>query len=219
MKLNVPLIRQPKDSEDCGIAGLAMLFKYYKVPISFEDIKKEVEIDVGIGTYAPQLGLYLIKHGFDVEIVTMHPKVFTLQDIGISKQKITDRLNAQQKESKIERDKKVLGYFIEFLKKGGKMDVKIPAIEDIQSEIDNNNPVGALMTTNFINNNAPRFNFHFNVITGYDKDKVYTNDPLWDKTIGGKKKYTIQQFYYGLYASAYGDIDNASLMKIRMKKK
>jgi len=70
------------------------------------------------------------------------------------------------------------------------------------------------MTTNFIYSDKPVFNFHFNVVTGIDDNYVYVNDPLWDGR-GGKNKYTITEFLYGLYASAYGDLDNASLIKIK----
>ncbi|HIH31759.1 TPA: hypothetical protein HA235_03565 [Candidatus Woesearchaeota archaeon] len=52
MKLDVPLIRQPKGSVDCGIAGLAMIMKYYGSNVSFEKLKNEISVDK-IGTYAP----------------------------------------------------------------------------------------------------------------------------------------------------------------------
>ena len=39
---------------------------------------------------------------------------------------------------------------------------------------------------------------------------------MWDNR-GGKHKYEINDFMYAIYASAYGDIDNASIMKIRKK--
>lgn len=215
MKLNIPLIRQPKDSVDCGIAGIAMLFKYYNIPKTFNEIKKEIETDA-IGTYSPQLGRYLIKHGFDVEIVTMHPKLFTIRDIKLSQKDLIKKLEIQYQNINVEQDKKVINYFIEFMKNGGIINIRIPCIEDINKEISNNRPLGALMTTNFINNNVPKFNFHFNIITGCDAKNVYANDPLEGKC-GGKKQYTIQQFYYGLYASAYGDLDNASLMLVKKK--
>jgi len=215
MKLKVPLIRQPKDSVDCGIAGIAMLFQYYKINKTFDEIKKEIETDA-IGTYTPQLGVYLIKHGFDVTIITMHPKLFTIKDERLSQKNIIKRLEDQYKIAKTEQDKKTIMHFNKFIKAGGNIRVKIPDIKDIQTEISSKRPLGALMTTNFVNNITPGFNFHFNIITGYDTNHIYANDPLDDER-GGKKQYTIQQFYYGLYASAYGDIDNASLFIVKQK--
>ncbi|MFA6073360.1 MAG: C39 family peptidase [Candidatus Woesearchaeota archaeon] len=218
MKLKVPLIKQPKNSVDCGIAGVAMLCKYYNIPKTFNALKKEIETDK-IGTYAPQLGTYLIKQGLDVEIVTLHPKLFTLLDSKLSQKEIITRLETSHNSTTSNQDKKVITHFKEFMNSGGKIKIKIPDIIDIKNEIHKKRPVGALMTTNFINN-VPIFNFHFNIITGYDTKHIYVNDPLPNKC-GGRKKYTLQQFYYGLYASAYGDIDNASLLivkKIRIKK-
>ncbi|HIH39222.1 TPA: hypothetical protein HA219_00645 [Candidatus Woesearchaeota archaeon] len=107
-----------------------------------------------------------------------------------------------------------MSHFIGFIENGGKITSRIPCREDVQEEIDSKRPLCALMTTNFIYSDKPVFNFHFNVVTGIDDNYVYVNDPLWDGR-GGKNKYTITEFLYGLYASAYGDLDNASLIKIK----
>jgi len=52
MILDVPLIRQPKDSVDCGIAGVSMITTYHGIDRSFDEVKKEVMTD-STGTYAP----------------------------------------------------------------------------------------------------------------------------------------------------------------------
>ena len=211
MKLDVPLIRQPKDSLDCGIAGLAMILKYHGIDESFEFLKTKISVD-SIGTYAPQIGKYLAEKGFDVSIVTMHPKLFTLKDRTLSQEEIITRFN-ELKESFSVQDKKVISMFIDFLNTGGKIIPKVPSKEDVVEELINKRPVAALLTTNFLNNNKPIFNFHFNLITGIDEEYIYVNDPIWDER-GGKNKYRISDFFYGLYASAYGDLDNACLIKI-----
>ncbi|HYD03440.1 MAG TPA: cysteine peptidase family C39 domain-containing protein [Alphaproteobacteria bacterium] len=212
--LDVPLIRQEKDSKDCGLAGVSMIFGYYKIKKGLEDLKKEVKV-YDSGTYAPQLGEYLIRRGFDVEIVTMHPRLFTLKNLGASEKDIEKIIEEKYKVQNIsEKDKLTLDYFKSFLKIGGRINVKIPSIKDIEEEIDNKRPLGALMTTNFIKGEKPIFNFHFNIITGYDKENIYVNDPL-DDARGGKHAYDKDAFIYGLYASAYSDMDNASLIKIK----
>jgi hypothetical protein len=35
--------------------------------------------------------------------------------------------------------------------------------------------------------------------------------------LGGNKKYPIDEFFYGLYASIYGDFDNGCLMLFRKR--
>jgi len=143
--------------------------------------------------------------------------LFTNKDRGLSNKKILSRLNELHKTAKIERNKKALDYFIKFIEDGGKINIKIPSLEDIKEEISNNRPICALLTSNFILGSKPKFNFHFNLITGLDNNYVYVNDPLWDNERGGKKKYNIRDFFFGLYASCYGDLDNACLIKIKKK--
>jgi hypothetical protein len=167
-----------------------------------------------IGTYMPQIGTYLINHGFKVELVTMHPKLFTLKDKYCSQTKVRNIFDKAYTCEKSEQNKKVLGYFREFSKAGGKIVVKIPSVDDIIKEINNGRPLGAALTSNFLTNTQPKFNFHFNLITGYDNKYVYVNDPQSSKS-GGAKKYLIDDFFYGVHASAHGDLDNASLILVK----
>jgi hypothetical protein len=216
MNLDVPLVTQKKDSVECGLAGILMILKYYGVKKTYEELQREIKTDE-TGTYSPQLGSYLIGLGFDVEIVTLHPKLFMLADKNLTQEEILQRFNLLHERVKSPKDKENIEKFTEFMKKGGKIKVKIPMIEDVKEEIDQKRPVCALLTSNFLSGKQPIFNFHFNIITGYDDKNIYVNDPLWDER-GGKKKYAIQDFFYGLYASAYGDADNASLMKVKKRK-
>ncbi|MDP3882316.1 MAG: papain-like cysteine protease family protein [Nanoarchaeota archaeon] len=166
------------------------------------------------GTYAPQLGSYLIDRGYQVTITALHPKLFTLSDRGISQEEIKKRFEEILVNTSKEQDKKVLNYFLIFLKKGGKIEVKIPEEKDIADEIKEGRPLGALLTSNFLKGNKPRFNFHFNVLIGIEDDKIIVNDPSWNEC-GGENTYNVRDFLYGLYASAFGDLDNACLIKIK----
>ena len=215
MELNVALIRQAKNSRDCGIAGLYMILNYYGINSSISELKKEIEIDE-FGTYAPQLGSYLIKHGFNVEISNLNPRLFTRQNMGNSKKDLINNFNEVLKKCKTKRDRKVMKYFIRFLSDGGKVTPKIPDKKDIISEIRNKRPITALLTTNFLLGSKPNLNSHFNVITGIDDKKIYVNDPLPDAR-GGKHNYPISDFLFGLYAGSNGDFDNGSLIKIKKK--
>lgn len=215
MKFNVPSIKQPKDSVDCGIAGIAMIMHHHGKTATFDEIKRQVDTD-DKGTYAPQLGTYLVRNGFDVTIITAHPKMFMIKDAGMEQDKILQRITYLISMTENDQDKKVLNYFKEFLDSGGMMRVKIPDEEDIMAEMAEHRPLGALLTTNFMNGTVPKFNFHFNIITGIDDRYIYANDPMWDER-GGEKKYPKKDFFYGLYASAYGDLDNASLIIVKPK--
>ena len=215
MMLDVVLIRKPKDSVFCGIACLNMILKYYGIDVSFDKLKNEVEPD-SLGTYAPQLGSYLIKNGFDVEIVSMHPALFTNKDKGKNPDEMMVHLNDLFDCLKSERNKKALRYFIDFLKMGGTIKVKIPCKDDINGEINEKRPLLALMTSNFLVGAKPNFDFNFNVVTGIDDKYVYVNDPSWNEH-GGKQKHIVTDFIYGVHASSYGDLDNGCLIKVKKR--
>ena len=44
MKLNVPLVRQEKNSEDCGIVCLSMVLKFYNIQKSLTELRQEVKV-------------------------------------------------------------------------------------------------------------------------------------------------------------------------------
>lgn len=216
MKLEVPLVRQGKSSLDCGIACLSMVLKYYGIEKSISDLKKDIKVYEGIGTYAPQIGKYLIDNGFEIEIITMNPFLFTRKFKEKSRDELISYLKERQKIEKEKRFKEPLNFFIEFMDSGGKITLKVPDVLDIKEEILEGRPLGALITSNFLLGDKPMFNFHFNLITGIDENYIYVNDPLNDYR-GGHHKYPINDFMYAIYASAHGDLDNASIIKIKKK--
>jgi hypothetical protein len=216
MKLNVPLIKQTSiDSIDCGIAGMKMLFKFYKVKYSETELNN-IHLYEGVGTYMPQLGEYLLSKGFEVEIITANPYLFTLQHGKLNQKNLLKYLEECLANLKLERFREPLNFFIRFVKKGGKLTVKVPVKKDLIKEISEGRPVCALITSNFLLFDKAGFNFHFNVITGIDNKYVYVNDPVPDYR-GGKQKYALDDFFFALHSSAHGDLDNASLMKVRKK--
>lgn len=214
MQLDVPLIKQKKDSVDCGLAAVAMVLNYYKINTDIEGLRKEIKV-YKLGTYVPQLGKYLIKKGFKVTMTTLNPYLFTLCDKNLSQKQIADRFKKMlEKEKKLENIRS-LKFSLEFMKAGGKIEVKIPDADDIKNEINNKRPVIAVLASNIFEGVKPKFNLHFNVITGSEGDYIFVNDSLWDHR-GGKKKYLISDFLYSIYASAYSCCDNASLLKISL---
>src|SRR3989344_5369055 len=105
MILDVPLIRQSENSLEYGLAGLAIILKFYSIEISLEKLKKELVVDE-TGTYAPQLGSYLLKNGFDVEIITMHPALFTNKLKLSGKEEFIEHFNKLRDEAKSEKIRK-----------------------------------------------------------------------------------------------------------------
>lgn len=212
MKLHVPLFRQPRRTRDCGLAALRMLLSYHSRDASLEDRCNELSVDE-VGTYLPQLGSYLVGRSFDVEIVTMHPALFTSRDREADPKRVLERLEGVRRNAGSARRRKLLDHFIAFVQRGGRVRVKIPDEEDLREEITHGRPVVALLTSNFLTGRKPGVNFHFNLVTGIDEKSVYVNDPL-PGLRGGRRRYSIQDFFFGIHASTLGDFDNGSLMKV-----
>lgn len=210
------MIRQADGSVECGLAALSMLLGYHGIKASQEELKKGIVLGA-TGTYSPQLASYLLKKGFDVEIITLNPGLFTNKDKSKSQKEILEHFQTMRAGADTDKKKKALDYFMEFMREGGKIKAKIPDRKDILKEIKSKRPVLALLTANFLSGAKADFDFHYNVITGIEGKYVYVNDPRWDER-GGKKKHLLSDLLFGIYASAYGDLDNACLITARKKK-
>lgn len=215
MKLDVPLVTQGKGSVDCGLASAAMVFQYYGDDISLSTLKKKLPVDE-IGTYNPQIGTFFLENGYTAEIITQHPGLFVLKDRGKTHEQILSHLEKMLRETKKDQDKKVLEYFIEFLKNGGTIRVEVPDTNHVIESINDNQPIIPILTTRFLiaSSGNQKFNFHSNVITGIDEEYVYVNDPAYGE-YGGKLKHKISDYFYGFYAAAYGDLDNSSFLRVK----
>ncbi len=87
MILKVPLIRQEKDTYVCVLAALSMILKYHGRDISITDLERDEDAK---GTDMGAIGTYLLKHGFDAEVVMFHPRLFTNLDRGKSEFKLIE---------------------------------------------------------------------------------------------------------------------------------
>jgi hypothetical protein len=129
---------------------------------------------------------------------------------------VEDRLRKSLVVKTKKQEQQSLKFSLQFLKDGGKITVKIPTSKDIREEILAKRPSIALLTSNFLSSEKPRFNFHFNVISGIDANFIYVNDPLDDKR-GGKHQYLIKDFIFGMHAATYNDLENPCLIKVQRK--
>jgi len=211
MKLDVPLVRQKKDSVECGLACLEMILSYYGEKTKIKDLRNEIKVyDDGIPVAL--IGSYLLKKGYGAEIVTLNPYIFTLKN-----SKSIENCKEYFKKLNKEMDRKrPINRFISFLERGGEVIPKIPDEKDIREEISKKRPLLAALTSLFLFDDEPCFNEHYNVITGINNDYIYVNDPLWDK-FGGEHRYRIKDFLFGMYAINYSDLSGGSLMKITKK--
>lgn len=216
MKLDVPLYHQKDGSYDCGPICLRMLLSYYGRDIGDEEIIQSFTyLENGISI--PELGSYMLKNGFDAEIVTLNPHLFSYNMLGLSDQAaIRQHLANRILQHKKEERKIVNQHMIDFMDQGGTLRLKIPDAADLHSELEAGRPVLASMITLYLEQHCG-YNFHFTIVTGLDADHVYVNDPLKNETKPSQYAWPRDGFFYAMHCAAFGDVDNDSLLLLRPK--
>src|SRR3989344_4948577 len=125
MKLSVPMVYQKSGSPDCGLAMLAMLMQYHGERVRIADLKSEIRIWNKEGTWAAQLGVYLLEQNYSVEIITQDTNFFTIQDRRRSLSDLEQTLQRRQQKEKDIFQAPRLEYYHSFLSQGGRITVKI----------------------------------------------------------------------------------------------
>jgi hypothetical protein len=166
-----------------------------------------------IGTYFPQVGAWLERRGYDTTFISAHPKLFTEQAKDYTDDELIEHIKSYDAQS--EQDENVRSYFEDYVLTGGTIRYAIPSIDIVKEYIDAGRPIGASATTHFRTGEEPGFNFHFFVVTGYDDEYIYVNDPHPDFTEDGTTAYTYDEFRYAVLATTLGDLDNGSLFAVQ----
>ena len=212
MMLNVPLIRQEKDTSVWVLAALSMSLQYHGRDVSIADLERDEDakgIDMGA------IGTYLLKHDSDAELMMFHPRLFTNRDRGKSEAELLDHFQARVgHKDNIKWDDDVLRHLIRFLDHGGRVTVRIPDEDDIREEIEAGRPLLVTTDTNFLYGKEARYYLHANVIAGIDEEYIYVNDPLWDER-GGRCRHKKKEYMFGIHMATHGSFNNGSLLKVR----
>ncbi len=205
-------------SSECGVACVAMIADFYELGVSYEDIKQEIGV-YSWGTTTPQLGKFFLAHGFDVEIISLHPALFHLNSSFAGSSELIGHLQKMQAILKEGYDAITIEHFISFVQQGGQLTPRIPVISDIESELKKKRPVLVPLSHWFLHKTSmlPRFSIHFNVITGMDEGGFRVNDPDFGADFGGQHLIAKNILMYAIYVSAKGGIDDACIMKIKKK--
>ena len=118
MKLHFAVPPQP-DDESCGITCLQAVYGHYGLEIPAESLKHNVVHWHTGGTVGVNLGRHALTQGFSAEIYSYNLKVFdpTWRDLPVKE--LTAKLKSRQKRIRSSRQKKEIGFYIDFLKNGG----------------------------------------------------------------------------------------------------
>lgn len=214
--MNIPLILQEEWSVDCGLACVAMILWRYWREVSINDLRKDIEIESWVGTYAPQLWVYLLSQWFACEIVTMNPHLFTLAMRWHTQEEILSYIRKLLSFASYNIHTTALEWYVTFLEAWWILRIQIPHVRDIQEEIQQERPVISLMTTHYLLWETAKFNFHFNVITDISQTHISVLDPQSSKKCWWKQRYLIQDYMFWIHASTHADVDNGCLLRIRL---
>lgn len=118
MKLNLHVSKQP-DDESCGITCLQAIYDYYAHPTSLDKLKNEIEHWQTGGTVAVNLARHALGRGFSAEIHTYNIKIFDPTWKDLSPKDLSRKLNQRARKIRSKKQKMVIGFYQDFLKKGG----------------------------------------------------------------------------------------------------
>jgi hypothetical protein len=193
-----------------------MVMDYYGVANTYDDILSYMNFyDLGpsIGLSNPQVATYMVNKGLNVEIDTLNPYLFNALDIGKPQSVIYQKVkNIQVTNPAFES---VQTHFIEFMDAGGKLNPAILTKKNITDEIDLGHPVMLPLITRAIHGHETGYNFHMNVVIGYEENKFIVHDPSSSKERAGGTNAINQDLAMNTFhMTAFADFDNASIIKI-----
>ncbi len=116
--MDLSVSAQP-DDESCGITCLQAIYRYYGREISLEALKREVVHWQTGGTVGVNLGRHALTHGYTAEIYTYNIKVFDPTWRSLPAAALRTKLKLRQSRIRSHRQKKMIGFYLEFLRLGG----------------------------------------------------------------------------------------------------
>lgn len=198
--MEVKQLIQETDDDCGGPTCVAMITKQ-----SIADVKKEMKT-YDRETYMVQLAAYLRHCGFSVIYHYFNPLFLRLSDENnCSSDRLIAKLFTLPKETK--EQKQCFDYMIHYLRyRKETIHVSMMTTEMVKTVIDMGGCCLALMTSNYLYPEPhSEFNYHYNIIVGYDKEDFVIYDPLCKEElhINGEK------YLHGVYAPTGSEMPDA----------
>lgn len=194
-------------------ACLKMVLDYHDVDVDYEEMVTTFSF-YSSGLSLPQLGSYALSKGLGAEIDTLNPYLFTAKDIGKSQQTINE--NIRDLVMANEQYRSIKDYFVSYMNSGGVLNPHVPVKQDIMDSIDAGNPVITILAGRLLHCDDPGYNFHGNVVYGYDEKNFFVHDPGISEPLGGGSHAIDQDLLmYAITITAHADIDNGAILKIK----
>lgn len=190
-KLDVSVSKQP-DDESCGITCLQAIYNYYDHALPIEQLKREIEHWQTGGTVGVNLARHALASGFAAEMYTYNIKIFDPTWKALAPADLERKLKLRQRKIRSKKQKKVIGFYLDFLRKGGKL-----RFDDLNEDLldrlfAHHKPIICGLSATYLYQNMRETSDniendivgqpvgHFVVVSGWDPKKrtVVINDPL-----------------------------------------
>jgi ABC-type bacteriocin/lantibiotic exporter with double-glycine peptidase domain len=182
MKLKVPLLKQ-KYKTGCGLAAMSMVYKYFGREVSEEEISKEIGGLTKWGSFMAEHALMARKLGFKVTCHSYNLGYFDPSDVRSSRKDLIRKIKASIKKEKMIYKKRMLNSLLKVLESDIKFEMRIPSLNIIKRFLDQKLPVViTVKSAVFFERKKDLKSGHYIVLTGYDNDKFYCNDPKSGKS-------------------------------------
>jgi len=208
MKLKVSTIKQ-KSEVGCGAAAMSMVYKYFGRDILEKEIEKEIGGFLKFGSFATDHALMAKKFGFMVVCYSYNLEYFEPNDAKLSRQDLIKRTKFLIKKEKKNLRKKELISILKVLRSRISFKMEVPSLKIIKNFLDKKLPVIVLVNSVILferkfGGKKDLDMGHYLVLTGYQKEKFYYNDPYCGKNYSiPSDKLIFALSNNALYCSAY----------------
>jgi ABC-type bacteriocin/lantibiotic exporter with double-glycine peptidase domain len=177
MKLKIPLIKQ-KRKKTCALAAMAMVYKYFGKNISEEDILEKLGDLNRAGSFPTDHALMAQNLGFKVVCHSYALIYFDPNDAKLERKDLIKKTESLFKKEKRAYNRQELKSILRVLKSAIDFKMKMPRLDVIRKFLDKKLPVAVAVNSAVLFEKKLGLKFgHFIVLTGYEKDKFYYNDP------------------------------------------
>jgi hypothetical protein len=202
--IDVQVSKQP-DDESCGITCLEAVYRYHGHAISLGELQSQVDHWRTGGTVGVNLARHALASGFSAELYTYNIDIFDPTWKRLSAKEMAGKLAQRAHRIRHPKQKKLIGYYLDFLRRGGKI-----RFDDLDEGLMDRlfkarRPVIAGLSATYLYQNRRELPDnseddvggqpvgHFVVVAGWDraKRKVAIRDPLREYPLARTGAYSL----------------------------
>jgi len=190
---DLEILTQPDDLS-CGPTCLHAVYRYFKDPVSLDDVIAEVPRLAGGGSLAGNLANHALRRGYRALIVTYNLNVFDPSWFGAGGYDLAERLTVQAAAKRDARLSEATEAYLEFLRLGGRITMEDLSPRLLRRWLEQRRPILTGLSATFLYRSAREIGDevlreddlhglptgHFVVLCGYDREerKVRVADPF-----------------------------------------